>query len=158
MLRIPNNGPYLPLPWFPFNFTSLPNLMTHLIVRSLKLRKKIRPLNPTISFANSFLLHLITFTSVIRIYSCNWSWIRCHMVFSGLQTTSQIAKKTSSILKCHKKDDISPLFIFTFIQTTLVANHSCICNYKPLLVIFMTTICFYYDAMEDSCINSQKNG
>ncbi len=72
MLEIPNNDPYLPWPWVLQSFTKSPNPITHLMVNSFKkIKKKIRPLNPTISLANSFLLHLITCAFVTRIYSCN---------------------------------------------------------------------------------------
>ncbi len=40
MLKIPNNGPYLPLLWILQSFTNLPNLITHLMISSFKKGKE----------------------------------------------------------------------------------------------------------------------
>jgi hypothetical protein len=43
-------------------------------------------------------------------------------------------------------------------KLTLVTNHNCICNYKPLFTCFYNYMLFLPWCHKDSCINSRKNG
>jgi hypothetical protein len=66
----------------PLKFHKTPNPISHLMVSSFKKAKeKKKDHYPTVSLVNSFLLHLISSTFVTRIYSRNWSWIRCLMAY-----------------------------------------------------------------------------
>jgi len=54
-------------------------------------------------------------------------------------------------------NDISALFILIFINNITIASHSCINNFKSLLVKYVSTSCFYHGAIEDSQFGIHKN-
>jgi hypothetical protein len=126
--------------------------------------KKAKENNQTMKsnnfIGNSLLLHLISCAFVTRIYSFNWSWIRsmwCLMAYEP-HPTSQKQLHFHIFWNVIKIDDYIHFSSSLSSKLTLVTSNSCICNYKPLLVVFTNIGHFYHGATKDNRINIWKNG